>query len=351
MKAENISIVEYEALPKYEAIPHFQNISFLILDWKLTKKNADALAKDNIQFIEELNEKCFCPIFIFTNDTVRNIEVRLKDAKLMSEKAVDNILLLHKDEVKEPDMLFKRLSEWLEEHPSIYVLKEWEREYQQCRTKLFSDFSALNPEWPLIMWKNFTEDGGNPSLQMGELISSNLYSRMAPFKFKHLDKLESKEPVEQDALRKLLQGAKYLTKLNGEDIGTGDLFKIKDEANKDKNKDKYYLNIRAQCDLIGRDKSSKDDIELYCIEGTVTTKDLRKHYNKDGISVETVHFIDECQVIEFSFKDIRIKTWGELKEHRIGRLLPPFINRIQQRYALYMHRHGLPRIPDKAFRS
>jgi hypothetical protein len=50
----------------------------------------------------------------------------------------------------------------------------------------------------------------------------------------------------------------------------------------------------------------------------------------------------------YEFKNLTIKKWSEIKSSRIGRLLPPHITRIQQRYALYMQRQGLPRTPEKA---
>jgi hypothetical protein len=36
-----------------------------------------------------------------------------------------------------------------------------------------------------------------------------------------------------------------------------------------------------------------------------------------------------------------------LKDKRIGRLLPPYITRIQQLFGLYFQRIGLPRTPDE----
>jgi len=42
------------------------------------------------------------------------------------------------------------------------------------------------------------------------------------------------------------------------------------------------------------------------------------------------------------------EQYRNLKEYRIGTLLPPFITRLVQKYALYMQRQGLPRIPEEA---
>ena len=44
---------------------------------------------------------------------------------------------------------------------------------------------------------------------------------------------------------------------------------------------------------------------------------------------------------------MEIKDYEEMKDQRIGRLLPPFITRVTQKYGLYIHRQGLPRLPKE----
>ena len=52
--------------------------------------------------------------------------------------------------------------------------------------------------------------------------------------------------------------------------------------------------------------------------------------------------------MRFDFRRFHVKQFSEVKDLRIGRLLHPYLTRIQQRYALYLQRQGLPRIPEKA---
>ena len=51
--------------------------------------------------------------------------------------------------------------------------------------------------------------------------------------------------------------------------------------------------------------------------------------------------------IRFFFRDMEIVDYENVKNQRIGRLLPPFITRVTQKYGLYIHRQGLPRIPKE----
>lgn len=50
----------------------------------------------------------------------------------------------------------------------------------------------------------------------------------------------------------------------------------------------------------------------------------------------------------FSFKnDLKVKKYdATLQGQRMGRLLPPFLTRLLERYAAYAHRPGIPRVPS-----
>ena len=372
IESAKIPVLKYTSLPEDGIVDHFQNLSFLLLDWKLIKNNVsteeieegvtipDGLqeydATENLKFIENLNQNCFCPVFLFTNEDTSSIETKLKEKDLVVDGRPSNLFVQSKSDLQDEKTLFNKVSEWLKETPSIYVLKEWEKEYQSCKTKLFYDLHSINPSWPTTMWKNFEADGANKSLEMGELISRNLHSRMTPFEFKNdiLDK-ESNVPSREE-LRKVLEGERFLksASLHEDYIGTGDLFK-EEYPDNGETKVRYYLNIRVQCDLLR--SSNADKVELYCLKGRIV--DETNINGEGGLSVvegqfvekinnSVIPFLDDGRIIEFLFRDIKLQKWKDLKEKRVGRLLPPYINRIQQRYSLYMQRQGLPRIPEAA---
>lgn len=54
------------------------------------------------------------------------------------------------------------------------------------------------------------------------------------------------------------------------------------------------------------------------------------------------------QVLQFNL-DISIKNFGTEKSKRIGRILPPYITRIQQKCAQNMVREGVMPIPKELF--
>ncbi len=53
-------------------------------------------------------------------------------------------------------------------------------------------------------------------------------------------------------------------------------------------------------------------------------------------------------ILHFNLKELNIMHWNDIKDKRIGRLLPPYITRVQQKYAHYLQRQGLPSIPKQA---
>jgi hypothetical protein len=224
----------------------------------------------------------------------------------------------------------------------------------------------MSPVWPKVMWKCFDEDGVNKSMELGELISRNLHTRMKPFEFnEELLKGKSRFRVEPTELRKVIEGTRFLKELHADDISTGDVF-FEEYKDAGETKCRYWLNIRAQCDTIRC--SDINNIQIYCLRGrsinngsfykeTSTIPSEKKGYRvAEGQFIEKINnaivpFIDDGKVIEFLFNDLHIKKWKDVKAKRVGRLLSPYITRIQQRFALYLHRQGLPRIPDDAIFS
>ena len=124
-----------------------------------------------------------------------------------------------------------------------------------------------------------------------------------------------------------------------------------------KNSGKYFINIRADCDCIPRKNGQTiDDIDLFCIEGkSINDNQIKKLY-KDGhfnerVWQSIVFGVDQGRTIQFDFRKLIQKPFKEMKDKRIGRLIHPYITRIQQRYAVYIQRQGLPRIPEEAIKS
>ncbi|MDP8314871.1 MAG: hypothetical protein RAP70_07340 [Candidatus Celaenobacter antarcticus] len=368
IKKKNMPYLTYKELPDDSIIDNFEGISFLLLDWKLQAGTLDEFVTEgvtapdtirqfgideNIAFLKKLRESCFIPVFIFTNENKENIIQVLKDNDLFQEGKPNYIFVERKNDLTGHTKLFKKIDDWIRKTPSIYVLAAWEKVYRSSKTKLFHDFYNLSPSWPNILWKSFADDGVNMSLELGEVITRNLYTRMNPFSFdEKILKKHRGTPPDKNEVRKVLEGERFIKAegLHKDFIATGDIFKMSGG--------KFLLNIRPDCDCIP-DRSiaegGADDVKLYLLQGSKITvakekKAFRKKYgNFEEADNQSIIFnIIDGRTYDFRYKDLIIKNWSEIKDRRIGRLLPPYITRIQQRYALYLQRQGLPRIPEIA---
>jgi hypothetical protein len=200
------------------------------------------------------------------------------------------------------------------------------------------------------MWKTYNNDGADESLEIGDLLIRNVSTRMSPFNFDKEILNKEYSGIAKKDLQSILQGERYIENknLNSDDISPGDLFK---EEGAD-GITRYFLNIRARCDLL-----RNNNPEIYCLKGRKIDESKinnDKNYKiNDGQFVEKsnnaiIPFIDERCIIEFLFKELKIIKWGTIKNFRIGRLLSPYINKIQQKYASYLERQGLSRMPEEA---
>jgi hypothetical protein len=357
-EGKQIPLVKYSSLPDIKIIDNLQAISFLVLDWNLVNFELGVQIPDelinennasNISFLRALIEKCFCPIFIFTNENITEIKRILRESNLYQSNKQNRIFIRQKSVMVQGRSLFTEINSWITKIPSVYVLKKWQDEYNNAVNTFFNNFQKFSPNWPLIMWKCFKDDGANASLELGNLLTRNMYARMMPFVFS--DEILDHQPrkVGKQELRMILEGERFLTKLHPDDIGTGDVFKETVEGGKVK----YLVNIRAQCDLL-----RKSNPDLYCLKGRII--DESKINKKGGYQIiegqfsekitnAIVGFVDGC-IIEFSFYDLEKILWKKIKNNRIGRILSPYINRIQQKYSSYLERQGSPRIPNDAIK-
>jgi hypothetical protein len=202
------------------------------------------------------------------------------------------------------------------------------------------------------MRKTYKSDGVNPSVEIGDLLTRNLYARMSPFDFDGSILGKEYSKIDKTELRLILQGERYVKQeyLQKDDKQTGDLFKENDENGNPK----YWLNIRAQCDLV---RHSNPDV--YCLKGAMIDISLINSDTgpkfQNGQFIERVDnviiaFIDNGVIVEFLLHDLEKFRWKDKQENRVGRILPPYINKIQQKYATYLGRQGLSRIPEDVIR-
>ena len=344
-----IPCVKYTEHPEEAALENIASAAFIILDWKIQKLDGvtidvdnDVFVIPNAELIREIKKRCFCPIFIFTNEEgIGLISDALVKQDVIEDKPSDMVLIRRKRDLLD-GQLFDEVASWVKANPAVYTLMEWSRNYEDAKQQLFSDFYAVSPTWPKVLWEAYAQDGVSASDELGAMISRNLESRMIPFEFDPTA-FEGDFPVTKDELRQVLAGEKFISNIPESSLRAGDVFKLRGG--------KHYINVRPDCDCINRDGET---LELYLLRAKkVGNSDEVRLYsprgNFDERSDECVIFnMVDSKTFSVKFKHLKVVSWEDVKDYRIGRLLPPHSTRLIQRYAQYQQRPGLPRIPKEA---
>ena len=152
IQSKNIPVAVYKEMPRQEIIPALSNASFVILDWDYTNSElsvdgderlsipAELKAEQDqnlIQFIRELLRLVFIPVFIFTSKSVDSIKTTLRDAGLWNDNKENRIFIKQKNDISSENLLFGAIEGWLKAMPSVYVLKEWEKNISRSYTRGF----------------------------------------------------------------------------------------------------------------------------------------------------------------------------------------------------------------------
>ena len=349
----HLSFVKSKTLPDETCWPNLLHAaSFVLLDWRLWGNGGDELKRRTIEEICEFL-KCarnsLVPVFIFTNEAVEDVISKLPSSIYNSNDTSRNYVFVEsKNKFWSGETVkLKRLDKWAHENASVYTLLSWEKVLNEAKKELFSRMLDKSVDWPRVFWRSYVEDSADPSSSLTSLINESLTGRM------RLDGFDSKylggehEDVSDNVLRGLIAETSFRQNnvLPGNAIGCGDLYK---------QSGKYLLNLRPDCDCIPRDGDVVDDVDVYCVTGRKLGPSQLSRLFKNGHFEERISqsvifaIVDGETSIQFNFKKLVVKKYSEVKARRVGRLLHPYITRVQQRYALYIQRQALPRIPNDA---
>jgi len=292
--------------------------------------------------IERVNTNCVTPIFLFTRESDEDIEETikpmLKSKGLYFDDPLKNFIFIeNKKNIKDVDYLFNILKNWIENTATIYIFKLWFSSFIESYNKTYKKLFVSSNSWPSILWDNFNEENENPSNCINELIFQLIKGNNNLL----LDEkiiLKNSKKIDMDEIKIIWKGLMYQTD-NLTEIKPGDIYFI--------NKN-YYINIRPECDTVqGRDYS--DYIILIRIK-KLSKKDLERRKNENGdphpiITEAFLYLFNDHNLWSINFKNIIIRKTKYIKKYRIARVLPPFINEVQQRFSSFIGRFGIPSIP------
>ena len=346
LKEKNVPFISYSELPNDEMIKNFHSANFILLDWNLsgTQPTPEATINDNILFIKHLNEICFLPIFIFSDEAPHTIEVKLEEEKLYNSENNNHIFVKRKSELDSCEKLFSEIETWLKNTPSVYIVKEWEKAIKNAKKEMLWALYSIFPEWPGILSETIAADGVDINFELIAMLQKNLAGRIISPLFDKAIITKKKGKVNKEDIRKLIECERFIRNdLLPDYPFTGDVYVI-DNA--------YYINIRPDCDIIRK----PEEKYLYLLKGNIVDESRINSDVKKAIIFDSGEFIEKInlcyiafidgKIIELKLRDLQIKQWNDINSKRIGRLLPPYITKIQQKYSFYLQRQGLPAIPE-----
>ena len=351
----NVPFYQVSDMPPHKTWSNLlQAASFVVLDWELWPSGSSELERagieNNIRFLKQAKDY-FVPVFIFTNEAPEDVVSKLPEIVYQEDYPEKNFVFIRsKTSLVPGDSLdTSAIEEWITKNASVYALKTWGQAFHIAKRELFSSMYSRNADWPRVFWKAYEEDSVDPSSSLTHLINDNLRGRIQTNVFEAAILSASYSDIPKEELLDLIAEASFRAgnNLPPEEIRCGDLFRL--------SQGKYLLNIRPDCDCVSRGVNA-DEVELYCIEGErMRDSELCRQYSNGHFSEriwESVAFaVFERRSVRFDFRKLLVKTFSEVKDRRIGRMLHPYLTGIQQRYALYLQRQGLPRIPEEAVRT
>lgn len=359
IEGNNLPVISFKTLSEARAKTQgFLSANFIILDWKmigeaelvpvevLTPAGMEEMAGEEvIDFIKELRKICIAPIFILSAYDKGEIISKLNGAGITEEKHC--VFVENKSSII--GTLIQRIEDWIRS-PHIYLMKCWTNEWLEKNSMIFWELNELNPDWPALFYRSFESRGEDPILGLRDtlfqLISSEIEVSMIDTSY--LVKEEGK--TELESLKDLYRRIVYTTKNIERDIRPGDIFKTKEGA-----KERYYLNIRPECDTTKPQKEEGNEVLLYLLEGQAKRpKDYKDRYDPTRgqiIPWQNEIFLlhlDNHHLVRFEKKELIIKAYSEItgKDYKkICRVVPPFVTQIRQSYSNYVSRFGIPSYP------
>ena len=407
IEEKNIPVLTFSEIPSENVISSLSGSAFIVLDWdytdgKLTLDEDErilapgTLAEEEearlVSFIKRLITDLFVPVFIFTAQSIDMVVEKLKAHGLWKDDRPNRIFVKRKDEVDTENELFSAIADWTKSLPSVYVLKKWALSVQKAQNYMFNELYGYSPYWTKIIWDMLKKDSRDNQREFGDFITKQLINRISDYSFEE-ESLYSDKLVSAEELLNVVEGERYL-KYDQPQVQayTGDLFFNSESGC-------YYLNVRAQCDL-----ARESDPVLYLIKGReITDKDAvfenitltsdgflhlskTKHYNLDELkekcqnqeelisinktfqSLRNIAFFSDGNIIgksrevfitcvagkkalRFDLDIYKTPNYSKYKDKLIGRILPPYITQIQQRFANHITREGIMPTPIEVFKE
>ena len=352
-EVKKFPLLKYADIPDDAVLQKLSNISFLLVDWEIDPRGDLGEEGINVQMGEELKASnqesviglvkktlanSLIPVFIFSNQSIEEIKQSLVQYGVDLDKS--QVFIKSKSELVDDGALFREIGKWVDGVSGVYVAKSWDNALNKAKNQFFAEMANNTSHWPKSLFNAAAEDSTNPAEEITQAISQNVMSRMQPIDIsqEQIEK-DTKTPTREEILG-IMRGQFFLEK-GSEASMVGDFYK--------KSSGNFYMNIRPTCDCLERNENDGYIYLLKCSKlsgGKAASLFNQGHFNEtSGCSI--VGPLYNGEIYRIDYKNIDKVKASEWKDMKVGRVLPPIIDHIAERYGLYVQRQALPRIPSE----
>lgn len=342
---------------------HWQSLAFVVLDWDLSPSSGGSTGGSTLsdyerrrlyEFVDELMRRVYCPVFIISAEDVNDIQRQIleDDRFVLPNGSLDaRIAVFSKDVLM--DNIVAHLTEWMSRSPSLSALRAWELEYDSAKNRLLIELNEVEPDWPVYVWRAADYDQVDPAYELASVISTNLLNRFNPIIFDVGAITGYAGPTTGVARRRVSQGRTAVPgdRLSEVMVLPGDIFLFPEAEDGD-----VWINVSPACHTVGRlletladGTEVREPVRLHLLRGKPvswpsTAGALKTMDSTDRANSIVIHTLLEGNPYRFVFGDAQIVDWANVREHRVARLMQPFITRVQQLHAAYIQSEGLPKV-------
>ncbi len=340
-----------------DSIDSISNIAFIVLDWDLTKQEdkmelpegvslGATLQQDNKNklrtFIKEVISRYFIPIFLFTREDIGLIRAYLEEQDLIKEAINKNRIFLRNKSSLQKENVIISLNDWLNNSVTVYTYKIMEEAIDEAKHRFFNEMYACDLNWPCHVYQTLKQD--NPAdinSDFQDFLITAYTSTIDPLVFE-AEGFNKEIDLTEEEILKIYSKIKFLSYKDNCNIGPhpGDIYKLEDG-----DETEFFVNISASCDM-------RND-KHYFVKGKVSENPQEKiclYIVKKFMNRQAVCFDFRKTIITKTSSDNNTLTEGNGKDakkyKRIGRLLSPYINALQEKYSYYITRTGVLREPN-----
>lgn len=367
-------IALYKTLPDETHFDHWEGLALLLVDWDLVGSESrvpgatdlqEEPRKEMVEFLNRVIKRFYCAVYVVSTDPTDKVESGLKETKGFSDELLGaRIKVRQKSQLRSG--LLSALESEISADPGLSVLRAWEKEHQRAKNQMLNEFAKLAPNWPAYIVRATKHDGADPAHELMETLYANLRHRVDPQVLDQERYIKEDGTSPGETLRKVAQGRTMLLgDFSPKMVYPGDLFCLDGDP-----EDTVWINVSPVCQTVAR-PMKVNGVEQKDGDGNVVVKAVRLHLLKgtrqemppsskkleklrkemDGPNGAVIYTLFDGHPYAFEFDEAQIMAWEEVKARRVGRVLPPFITRVQQKHAAYIQSEGLPRVEFELYQG